>query len=175
VRQQVMRQVDRLRALQVRVSRHRPVEVGLGLVGEHGHQAVDRLDGVQRAGAHEHRQVGRDLVVARAGRVDLAADAADDLGQPAFDRHVDVLVVGVHLEAAGVDLGANGLEAALELGELAGVDDRAAREHPHVRERLLDVVGGEPEVEADRPVEGVERRVPRPREALGEAGHRARV
>ena len=37
--------------------------------------------------------------------MDLAADRPGDLGQPALDRHVDVLVVGQELEGAVLELG----------------------------------------------------------------------
>ncbi len=94
VREQVMREVDGLRALQVRVARHRPVLVALGEADEHALQVLELLERLQRVRAREHRDVGRDLVVARARRVELAADRADDLRQPPLDRHVDVLVVG---------------------------------------------------------------------------------
>ena len=49
-------------------------------------------------------QVERHLVVAAAAGVQLAADRADQLGQPALDRHVDVLVGGREAERAGVEL-----------------------------------------------------------------------
>ena len=48
--------------------------------------------------AREQRDVGDDLVVARARRVQLAADRPGDLGQPPLDGHVDVLVVGLERE-----------------------------------------------------------------------------
>ena len=59
---------------------------------------LQRLERPQGVRAREHRHVGGDLVVARARGVQLAADRADDLRQPALDRHVDVLVVVVEAE-----------------------------------------------------------------------------
>jgi hypothetical protein len=93
VREQVVRQVHGLRALEMRVARHRPVLVALGERDEHALQTLELLERLQRVRASEHRHVGRDLVVARARGVQLAADRPDDLRQPALDRHVDVLVV----------------------------------------------------------------------------------
>ena len=74
VRQQVVRQIHRLRPLQVGVAGHRPVEVRLGDAHEHRLEVLQRLDRPQGVRAGEHRHVGGDLVVARAGGVELAAD-----------------------------------------------------------------------------------------------------
>ena len=73
---------------------------------------ASRVDRPQRVRAREHRHVGRDLVVARAGGVQLAADRAGDLGQPPLDRHVDVLVVGPERELARVELRLDAVEPA---------------------------------------------------------------
>ena len=54
------------------------------------------------------------------------AGIAGDLGQPPLDRHVDVLVVGVDLEAVALDLGAHLVEALLDRSEVVGADDAAA-------------------------------------------------
>ena len=121
-------------------------------------------------GADEHRDVGRHLVVARAGGVELAARVADQLGQAALDRHVDVLVVLVDLEAVLVELGADFVQPPLDLLEILGADDLAAGEHARVGERLFEVVGRQTEVELDRRVQPAEGRVLR----LAEAGHRLR-
>ena len=83
----------------MRVARHRPVGVALGEVGERAHQLAAAPARASALLAHEQRHVGRDLVVARPRGVELAADRAGDLGQPALDRHVDVLVAGLEVEA----------------------------------------------------------------------------
>ena len=49
-------------------------------------------------------QVGRNLVVAAAAGVELAADVADPLDQRPLDVHVDVFQLLAELEAAGGDL-----------------------------------------------------------------------
>ena len=66
----------------------------------------------------KERQVGRHLIVSRAARVKLAAERADDLRQPALDRHMDVLVIGVKLEGLPRELSSHLLEAAEHLPEL---------------------------------------------------------
>ena len=111
VGQQVMAEVDGLRALQVRVARQRPVEVALGGVDQRGHERGDRIDAGQRRLAREERDVGRHLVVARARGVQPAAHRARQLGEPPLDGHVDVLVVGREREAALAQLGLDGVQA----------------------------------------------------------------
>ena len=99
-----MAEVDGLRALEVRVARHRPVDVRLGAREQHLDQRRERDVRASRRLAHEQRDVGRDLVVARARGVQRAADRADELGQAALDRHVDVLVVGREARSARREL-----------------------------------------------------------------------
>ena len=100
IRQQMVGEVHGLGALEVGIARHRPVQVLLGSVGQRRHQRGDPLGGPERVRAHEHRDVGGDLVVARARRVQLAARRPGQLGHPALDRRVDVLVVGLERKAA---------------------------------------------------------------------------
>ena len=52
-------------------------------------------------------QVGRDLVVAAAAGVQLAADVADPVDQGPLDVHVDVFQVLAELELAGGDFPAD--------------------------------------------------------------------
>ena len=165
--EQVVRQIHGLCALEVGVSGHRPVEVPLGEIDDHVEQVEQGPAVAVGVSADEHGHVGGHLVVARAGGVELAAHGADELGEAALDRHVDVLVVRVDLEAVVFDLRAHLPQAALELGEVLARDDVLTREHARVRERLLDVEGREPVVEPQRRVERSEERVLR----LGEAGH----
>ena len=61
-------------------------------------------------------------------------------------------------------------QPALDLLQVVLGDDAAAGEHARVRERLLEVVGREPVVEADRRVERLEERVL----GVAEAAHRVR-
>ena len=165
VGQQVMREIDRLRALQVRVAGHRPVQVRLGDAHDHRLQVLQRLDRPQRVGAREHRHVGGDLVVARARRVELAADRADDLGQPPLDGHVDVLVGVEEPELVGVELGLDAIEPVEQLVAVGLGDDPHRGEHRRVGAGLLDVVGIEPPIEADRRVHPHENWVGGQREA----------
>ena len=161
VREQVVREVDRLGALEVRVAGHRPVQVALGELHEHALEVLRACSSVsQRVRAREHRHVGGDLVVARARGVQLAADRADDLGQPPLDRHVDVLVVVARTGTRPSSSSASTRVEPAEQRVAVGVaDDPGRGEHRRVRARLLDVVGPEPPVEADRGVQLAEDRV----------------
>ena len=101
--------------------------------------------------------------------MELAADVADQLDQAPLDRHVDVLVVLVDLEAVLVELGADIGQAAFDLLEVFRGNDLAAGQHAGMRERLLDVVRRQAIVELDRGVQATEDRVLR----LTEPGHGA--
>ena len=88
----MLAQVDRLGPLQMGVAGHRPVEVACGEV-ERGAREFGRSIARERGPVpDEHRDVGRDLVVARTRGMELAAGLARDLGHPPLDCHVDVLV-----------------------------------------------------------------------------------
>ena len=87
-REQVVAERDRDRALEVRVARHRRVGLLLGAVEDRGRERAQRLVGLGARVGDVEPERGRDLVVARAAGVDLAADVAE---QP-LDRRVDVLV-----------------------------------------------------------------------------------
>ena len=164
-RHQVVRQVDGLRALQVRLAGEAPVEMLLGALQQHLQQLDEQLLGAERVGAHEEREVGGHLVVARARGVELAADRPDQLDQPPLDRHVDVLVVRPDLERVLVDLLADRGQAALYLAQVLARDDVARGKHPGVGARLLEVVRSQPVVERHRRVQALEERVLRGGEA----------
>ena len=87
-----MGEVDRLSALQVGVARHRPVEVVLGDPEQRLDERSEPVAGLPGMGAREQGHVGGHLVVARAGRVQLAPHGSGQLGDPPLDGHVDVLI-----------------------------------------------------------------------------------
>ena len=152
--EQVVTERDRLGALQVGVA-GQPGAAVLATPARRirRRQADQQLARDLRAIGDEHREVGRDLVVARAPGVDLAADPADDLGQAALDRHVDVLVGRLERELARLELGLDPVEAAEQLAELVVVEDAGRPQGPCVCPRLADVVRSQPPVEAQRRVE----------------------
>ena len=84
---------------------------------------------------HVQADVHRNLVVARAARVDLLAQVAEFLREGAFDGHVDVLILDADLERRRADDLAQRLAHGrrLLLGEDGFLQPRHLREHRHVR------------------------------------------
>ena len=124
-----MAEGDGLRRLQMGEARHdgRGIFVGAidqrGLqVGEHRLQAIDRV-------AHPQPDIERDLVVARARRVQAPAGRADQVGQPALDVEMDVLELGGELEAAGFDLLTHLGQPALDGAAVLGREDALGDQH----------------------------------------------
>ena len=150
VGQQMVGQHDGLRALHVGVAGHGRVH-GLG-----GARHQRPLHGPEHlAGARGHLLeveplVERDLVVARAPGVQLAADLAHQLEEPALDVHVDVLELGPEGERAALQLTPHRVQAgddpiALGIGEQAGPRQRAGPRHA-----AHDVVRPQPLIERQR-------------------------
>ena len=110
---------------------------------------ADRVDRV----AHPEAEIDRDLVVARARGVQPPGRRADDLGEAAFDVHMDVFERARERECPRLDF-------AFDLGEtlgdrlgVGGFDDALAGEHGEMGLGAGDVLGGELAVEVDRGVD----------------------
>ena len=112
--QQVVAEGDGLRHLQVGEAGHDRVGMLLGQRQQRflqrTQQGQDLVGGVTQPQA----DVGGDLVVARAGRVQALAGVADQLGQALLDVEVDILQIQRPLEAAGGDLLTNGCKTTLD-------------------------------------------------------------
>ena len=67
---------------------------GAGEVQQAPHERPDEPACARGVLAEVEREVRRHLVVARAGRVELAPERSHDLREPPLDRHMDVLIVG---------------------------------------------------------------------------------
>ena len=174
VRQQVMAEVDGLRALQVRVAGHRPWPRARAPARAAPSSAPrpSRRRRASRRLAREHRQVGDDLVVARAGRVQPAPDRPRQLRQAPLDRHVDVLVVRARTGSArSASSAATASSPASSASRSSLGDDPPRGQHPRVGARLRDVLRPQPPVEGDRGVQALEVRVL----GLVEARHAAAV
>ena len=165
--EQVVREEDRLRALEVRVAGEERVAMAAGERGERAlHSGQGGVDGVA-LGAQPEAQVERHLIVPAPAGVELPADGADELGEPPLDRHVDVLVGGQEAEAAGVELAAHAREPALEARALAPGEEPRAHQRAHVRHAAGDVVRVEAAVEGQGGREGLGRGGGRRGEASG--------
>ena len=132
VGEQVVAEVDRLGALQVRVAGHRPVAVALGEL----EQALHHAPPAARSPRSECDWTTMPTSVATWSLRErpvwsLPASGPIDLRQPALDRHVDVLVGVVELELAALHLRADLLErrsrAALSSSAVSTPISRSAR------------------------------------------------
>ncbi len=80
----------------------------------------------------------------------LAPRLADQRDQPALDREMDVFIGNVELEASGVDLIFDALEAADDRAHLARLEQPDLREHLRMRDRAADIVAKKPPIERQR-------------------------
>ena len=141
-------------ALQMGVAREidDPFGVRIGFVGprdEHVDEAHGALgDGMQLA-AHEQPQGRRDLVVATACGVHLAADFTGDLRDAPLDRGVDVFVARLDDERPRADLVGDRVQRSGDRSRFVGPENSAGAEHVDVSERSGDVVENEAHVESD--------------------------
>ena len=154
VRQQVVREVDGLRALEVRVAGHRPVLVALGEL----HRA---RSGGAAAGATVSSACARVNIAMSVATWSLRERAVCSLPPTGPTISVSRRSIAMWMSSSS---SANANEPssssactrsqAAEQRVAVGVGDDPGRgEHRRVRARLLDVVGPEPPVEADRGVE----------------------
>ncbi len=167
VGEQVMGEIDRLRALQMGVAGHGPVQVLLRARQQDPHQLADRDLRGGRALARVHGEIGHHLVVARARGVQPPAHGPCDLGQAALDGHVDVLVPGRELEAVLAQLLLDRVKSRQQRLQVLGGDHAALGQHPRVRPRGRHILRPQAAIEADRGVEALEGGVL----GLVEAGH----
>src|SRR5213593_4853168 len=110
VRQQVMGEQDRLSALQVRIPGHPAVQVLFRASEQRSLDVGDAVIHVAEDVAEIEPLVQRDLVVAGAARMELAAHRARQLDEPPLDVHVDVFELLPEGERAAFELGADGLQ-----------------------------------------------------------------
>ncbi len=153
VGEQVVAEVDRLGALQVRVTGHAPIGMRLGQFDQLLHQRAEQAHRPLTAVADVEREVGRHLVVAGTPGVELAPHRPRNLGDPALDRHVYVLVVVEHLEAPFAKLDLDFIEGAQQLCQLLVGEHPSRPQGTCVRPRLPHVVRPEHHVEANRGVD----------------------
>ena len=121
----------RLGALQMRIPRHWRLGF-LFCPGENGHhEAADRGHRLEAGVGNIEPHGGRDLIVARAAGVDLAADGAEE----PFDRRVDVLVVRLRSSLDG-----DPVERGLDVGELRVGEKPAFMQAARMNSRRKTVV-----------------------------------
>jgi hypothetical protein len=153
VGEEVVPEVDGLGALEVGVAGHRPVAVALGEVEQAGHAGAAELDRPQGVRLDDHRDVGRDLIVAGAAGVELAGQGPNLVLEQALDRHVDVLVGVLEPEPGLADSDANPFQTGVDPLPLLLADHADPLEGADVGLGLVDVVRRQPPVELERAVE----------------------
>jgi hypothetical protein len=120
--QEVVANRDRLRALKVGVTGHHPAGVAVRLPAKGIHNSSDLGRELAGGGSAVETEVQRDLVVARPTRVEGGAGGRD-LGEPALDGDVNVLVGVEEVEGACVELFANPAQTPFDRGQLRSGDD----------------------------------------------------
>ena len=152
VREQVVRQQDRLGALEVREAGQRDFGRLVRAPEEHLLQRVDAGHLLTTFAAHVQPQVECDLVVAAAAGVQLGAGRPRDLRDAPLDRGVDVFVARHERERAVGQFLLDAVERGDDHRLLLRGEQPDAREHRDVRARAVEVVAREPVVErqADR-------------------------
>ena len=159
ISQEMMAEGDRLRALEMGEARHHRAGIGQRLRRERGLQAgkggVDPVDGI----ADPEPEIGRDLIVARAGGVQAAGGRADQFGQAGLDVEVDVFERARECELARLDLDQH-VAQPLGDGPRIGLRQDALRgQHGDMGLRAADILSIETPVEIDRGIDRLERGV----------------
>jgi len=105
-------------------------------LGPRQQRVLERVDPRHRlveAVADEHLEVGRDLVVARPGGVQLARRRPDQFAEPLFDVHMDVFEARILDQPAGGILFANPVQPRADRCRILGRDDALGAEHRGMR------------------------------------------
>ena len=140
IRQQMMRQQHGLSVLHVRVARQNHLVVLLGRIHQHMAQLKIGLHELLGQRLDAQACVGRHLVVARTSGMQALAGLADATRQLALDGHMNVLVVDVEGEVAGIDIL---FDSGQTLGNrllVLGTDDALGRQHFGMRLRAGDIL-----------------------------------
>ena len=170
VGQQVVGQAEGLGPLQVRVAGDQGVGVALGLVEQGPLQAQQiAVDGIDLAPQPE-AQVGAHLVVAGAARVQFLAQGTEQLNQPPLHGEVHILGLQTGIEPALGRLAAHLFQPFDQAGGLLQADHPGAAEHAGMGHRAVQVLLEQGDIEADRGVEALDRRVQALLETLAPGG-----
>ncbi len=140
---------DGLRVLKVRITGHRPAGVAVRLPAKGFHNSGDLGRELAGRGSAVETEVERDLVVARPARVQRSPGGCD-LGQPPFDRRVDVLVRVEERECARIELLADPAQTSLDGGQLSAGNDARGGKPASVSDAAGDVKGVELVVGVER-------------------------
>ena len=150
MRQQMVRQGDRLGALKMGVTGKDGLHLILRTRDERLRKPQHRTLEVIEQLDHEQTEVERDLIVPASRRMKLAGNIARARAKGLLDRGVDVLRAGGPRERARGDLARDGAELSHEDRRLFGGHDPLPAEHARVSDAAADVVRGNALVELER-------------------------
>ncbi len=154
VGEQVVGQQHRLGPLEVGVAGQVGLAGGLGQLEQHLLEDEHPTGDPDDLALGEEPQIGGHLVVAAATGVQLRAGRAGQLGDPALDHGVDVLVGRQEVEPLVEQLLLDLVEGRQHLVGLAEAEHTGPHQPPHVGPRTGDVVGREALVEREAHGEG---------------------
>ena len=115
-------------------------------------QRAQRRLGLVGRVAHPEAEIGRHLVVARAGGVEAPGHRPDLRRQPRFGEHVDVLERQVLGHALGLEIGRDLAQAGMDRRGVLRRDDALRAQHRHMRLAAAQVLAPHPLVEGNRGV-----------------------
>ena len=126
--------------LHVRVTRQNHLVVLLGRIHQHVAQLQVGLHELLGQRLDAQARIGRHLVVARTSGMQALAGLADATRQLALDGHMDVLVVDIEGEVAGIDILFDSGQALGNRLLILGTDDALGRQHLGMRLRTGDIL-----------------------------------
>ena len=148
VSEQMMREINGLRALQVSVAGNDYVRIAFAERDERALQSGDVAEERDDFFAQPEAHVERHLIIARAAGVQFRA-GGNPPGQLRLDIHMHVFEFGLPLELAGGDFPANLFQSPGNGGQLGPGQHTDITEHGRVGEGALEVVLPEPPVKGD--------------------------
>ena len=124
-----MREQHGLSVLHMRVARKNHLVVLLGRIHQHMAQLKIGLHELLGQRLDAQARIGRHLVVARTPSMQALASLADTTRQLAFDGHMNVLVVDIKGEVAGIDILFDSGQALGNRLLVLGADNALGRQH----------------------------------------------
>ena len=151
VREQVVRQQDRLRVLQMGAARHRHAEMGARLLVQRLDHPLHLGGDVPECAAQVEPDQGGDLVVAGATGPQPPAELwSDPFDESTLERTVHVLVGRAGPEVAGDDVGLQRVQSGEHPGQLVVGQQPGTVQRPTVGPGAGQVVPGQSPVELGR-------------------------
>ena len=129
-----------LSPLEVGVTGHDGLQIGLGLLDQDLFQIQNLLDDHGDLFLYVQAEVHGHLIVPAAGGVEALAVLTDALGEDGLDVHVDVLVLHGELHFAALDVLQNGLQTVDDVVGVLLRDDALLAQHGGVGDGAPDVL-----------------------------------